>query len=468
MTWKTVTNPSAGTAAKFGGADMNKISNLFSGTDVDDVDINSDWKFRSGRHRQADSDNTHYYLTIGSNLSANRNVTEPLLTADDTRVYQAHTQTLTNKTIDLTTNSLALRQFTAQVTKKDSTYYARAFDGSLIDSGDVFEEVGQAAIDYKAGDIVIGGVDPVNTEFNIDSTGLVISDQNVGTNLIINKANIVVPEGYTGNAIYMHNAAYSNISNYGFIYESGTEGATPRNWTGLKMEADDGDSCAYNTINFYAGAGIFDVGTAIEIKATSSGFVQANSFNDLSLQNYEVGVDFNSVTSGSLGGNMFNGCVFQCATYTTHAVKDVDNGGDNTPNVFNGCIVWDLPGGGKGITILSGGIVSIEGGKMQYADADDASTTTMVNDTTYGVKIPNSKNINLNTGTGTKIGTSTSQKLAFFNATPVSQRSGISNVDSSTVDNTYGAEEAAVLGSVRTKLNSVLQVLEDMGITAVA
>ena len=72
------------------------------------------------------------------------------------------------------------------------------------------------------------------------------------------------------------------------------------------------------------------------------------------------------------------------------------------------------------------------------------------------------------TSTGTKIGTTTSQKLAFWNATPVTQRTGIADVDTSTVDTTYGTEESNVITSLRTKLNAVLQVLEDLGITAVA
>ena len=77
-------------------------------------------------------------------------------------------------------------------------------------------------------------------------------------------------------------------------------------------------------------------------------------------------------------------------------------------------------------------------------------------------------NVVLGTTTGTKIGTSSSQKLAFYGATPVTQRTGIADVDSSTVDATYGAEEAAVIASLRTKLNSVLQILEDLGLASVA
>lgn len=78
------------------------------------------------------------------------------------------------------------------------------------------------------------------------------------------------------------------------------------------------------------------------------------------------------------------------------------------------------------------------------------------------------KNITLGTTTGTKLGTGTTQKLGFYNATPVIQRTGVADVNTSTIDNTYGQEENDVITSLRTKLNAVLQVLEDLGLTAVA
>lgn len=45
MTWKKVNNADAGTATKFGGNDLDKVSDAFSGVDVDDVAINMDWDF---------------------------------------------------------------------------------------------------------------------------------------------------------------------------------------------------------------------------------------------------------------------------------------------------------------------------------------------------------------------------------------------------------------------------------------
>jgi len=45
-----------------------------------------------------DSDESHQYVVTPSNLSASRSITLPLLTADDTFVFEAHAQALSNKT----------------------------------------------------------------------------------------------------------------------------------------------------------------------------------------------------------------------------------------------------------------------------------------------------------------------------------------------------------------------------------
>lgn len=75
-------------------------------------------------------------------------------------------------------------------------------------------------------------------------------------------------------------------------------------------------------------------------------------------------------------------------------------------------------------------------------------------------------NIVLGTTTGTKIGTSASQKLGFFNATPVVQPTALTAADASTIDGTYGAEEQAVLGNVRTRLNELVTRLQALGLIA--
>ena len=126
MTHKKVSNADAGTSVKFGGNDLDKWSDFASGVDVDDYDINSDFTVRSGKRHLRNPANTFSYDELGSAIVANRTVTEPLLTANDTRVYQAHTQTLTGKTIDITTNTLknlsSLAYFVVYLDAGDSLY----------------------------------------------------------------------------------------------------------------------------------------------------------------------------------------------------------------------------------------------------------------------------------------------------------------------------------------------------------
>jgi hypothetical protein len=75
-------------------------------------------------------------------------------------------------------------------------------------------------------------------------------------------------------------------------------------------------------------------------------------------------------------------------------------------------------------------------------------------------------NIILGTATGTKIGTATTQKLGFYNATPVIQGTGIADVNNSTVDATYDVNEQNVITSLRTTVNTIIARLEATGLIA--
>jgi hypothetical protein len=81
-----------------------------------------------------------------------------------------------------------------------------------------------------------------------------------------------------------------------------------------------------------------------------------------------------------------------------------------------------------------------------------SSTDTLSNKTLSGVTIADATNIILNTTTGTKIGTATSQKLGFFNQTPVVQPTAVAD-----------ATDAA---SVITQLNALLTRMRNLGLIA--
>ena len=72
----------------------------------------------------------------------------------------------------------------------------------------------------------------------------------------------------------------------------------------------------------------------------------------------------------------------------------------------------------------------------------------------------------LATGTGTKIGTATNQKLGFYNVTPVVQPTALTGEDATTIDATYGTVEEAVLNNVRTRLGEVETKAQALGLLA--
>lgn len=63
--------------------------------------------------RIQDSDSSHSYQFAVSNLAADRQITLPLLTGNDTFVFEAHTQTLTNKTMSGASNTFSNIPITA-------------------------------------------------------------------------------------------------------------------------------------------------------------------------------------------------------------------------------------------------------------------------------------------------------------------------------------------------------------------
>jgi hypothetical protein len=78
--------------------------------------------------------------------------------------------------------------------------------------------------------------------------------------------------------------------------------------------------------------------------------------------------------------------------------------------------------GGMAVSVISGGT-----DENLTIDAKGAGTITLAGTSTGGIilsrdtTISDAKNIVLNTTTGTKIGTATSQKLSLWNATPIVQ-----------------------------------------------
>ena len=83
-----------------------------------------------------DTSADHQYVFAVSELAADRTVTLPLLTGNDTFVFADHTQTLTGKTIDLTSNTLvgSVAEFNAALESADF-YTTGGTDVALADGG---------------------------------------------------------------------------------------------------------------------------------------------------------------------------------------------------------------------------------------------------------------------------------------------------------------------------------------------
>jgi hypothetical protein len=84
----------------------------------------------------------------------------------------------------------------------------------------------------------------------------------------------------------------------------------------------------------------------------------------------------------------------------------------------------------------------------------EAAELNLVDDFTIGghVTMADTKNFVLNTGTGTKVGTATGQKLGFYGATPVDQPATI----------TDGSDAASTQAAV----NAVIDRLQELGLIA--
>lgn len=105
MVWKKVNNADAGDADHFGGNDLDKISDLFSGVDVDDLDFNADITVRKDKLKLSNTGNTFTTTLNSGEVTANRVIDLP--TGGNTTLTGIDsTQTLTNKTINSANNTI--------------------------------------------------------------------------------------------------------------------------------------------------------------------------------------------------------------------------------------------------------------------------------------------------------------------------------------------------------------------------
>ncbi len=123
-----------------------------------------------------------------------------------------------------------------------------------------------------------------------------------------------------------------------------------------------------------------------------------------------------------------------------------------------------------------------EDGQINLAVMDGGTLTTQISIDADAITLADTVNFVFNTTTGTKIGTATSQKLAFFNSTPVVQQSAIANITATassgtlptangsiTISNASSPTNAELLEfciELKSKLESALAVLRTFGFIA--
>ncbi len=367
MVWKKVPAGDTGATDIFGGDDMNKVSDAFTGVDVDDFDINADFSVRSGKRKLRNPANTFDHIETGGAITADRTVFEPILSGADTRVYQNHPQTLVNKTItdDLNTTPTKLGP-SYVVYISGVTYKCRDMEaGTTLSSSTTNPEtVINAALSNAMGKTVVihEGVYPITAQLLIDK---------VETRLYMDpRAIIKVPQGYTGNAILMQNSG-GTLSNC--IIDGGRieEAGTPQwNWTGIRMKAVSDRSQVGNRLS----------NTYIRMANNCIALETDNTFswiNSCTIENMYMDLSKNfitflngattlgSTTGRGLNKNNFNNLVLQFADTNPDplfGIKDISG----WANSFNNVDIWDPQTGSKRIsiglmaedTVFNGGMVT--------------------------------------------------------------------------------------------------------------
>jgi hypothetical protein len=376
LTHKKVNNADPGTATKFGGNDLDKWSDWASGVDTDDYDINSDITFRSGKRKLRNPANTFDYIETASAIAANRTVTEPLLTANDTRVYETHTQTLTAKTIDFDLNTVPNCFTGAEYTIYRSGSNTKCRDnitGTIVSTSSTAPETPiRYAIDNGVNKKIYVSAGTYNlsagfTEFVIDVTQAeMLLEFSPG-------AQITVPNGYAGNLFnHVDGASQAKLVG-GRFNEAGTQ---QRLWDCYHYEsgtADGVNTCTARD-SYVRNAGcVIKLETSGVTGATPIGWVNNCNFRDIFIDRSVIGIEFNmGSTSFGMNRNVFNNVLIQAfGPTTTHGIKNLAGDGGEFYKVH----VYDLDAGAIYTTLTANAIDTlIIGGRMtstsgsQYID----------------------------------------------------------------------------------------------------
>lgn len=286
------------------------------------------------------------------------------------------------------------------------------------------------------------------------------------------------------NATLRMNAAATDVQ-WGLIYDGIASGALTIAKTGATARTATFPDAAITV----AGLEVAQTFTAAQtISKTIAG-----TFNAFSLSNPDSGTT--SVTQFRIGNDATASCGYFFCTSSTYAGG---YGGAGSMNFGSNGNVGILAGNILRASILSsgemviGGALAIAGnGLLQVGAASSTgrsngvaiATDCFINrlganslqieasaglTLTGGLTIADAKDIALNTTTGTKIGTATTQKLGFWNATPIVQPASASQAAVAATGSTnavpYGFTTSAQADAIVTLVNAIRTALVNSGI----
>ena len=372
---KKVNNADAGDADHVGGNDWDDVADFFNNVDkTGPVVINTETNFRSGKFGITNPANTFEYKFVGSAITtADKNITLPLLTANDTAVTQAFAQTLTNKTVELEDNTVKLRDHT-RVFKDGSTYYAISSAGAVVSSGSVAETVIQAAIDNASVIYIAAGA----YDFSGAFAGINITESK---DIYMEGETILrVPQGYSSYLVKWEGGIAGGSMCGGHFGEQGT---AQKLWKGIYLlSTGSGDALKHLRFDYIQ---IDSCGWMVYMEVTDpNGFINSCEFNNI--WGYYPIIGFEWVNSGASASpflhNHYYNIDIQGDSNTTFGFKNVAS---RSP-VFVGCECQDfdtaavqmstMAGFCNDLVIIGGSITS--GGSTGLFEDNNATGNTII------------------------------------------------------------------------------------------
>ena len=148
-----------------------------------------------------------------------------------------------------------------------------------------------------------------------------------------------------------------------------------------------------------------------------------------------------------------------------------------SPRVFGSVLPGASDGGALGSTSLmwsdlflaSGAVINFNNGDVTITHSSNNIAVAGGTTTLAGLVMTDATDIALDTTTGTKIGTATTQKLGLYNATPIAQQTHVADAPTGGAGTAAGGwDTAANRDAAITSINAILVRLETLGIVALA